>query len=472
MKHRILLLLLAVAICALSACGDPAEPAGTEPSAVSAASLYESALVPIRNTSNLLLTISVKQHWQVGKESFSESFSATASYSGLGSAAMDAHIQQDIQFGTFQAQYEEFYTGGTAYCRSGANTIACAMTSKGFVDRQIPVILLDPALYGSITAENMESRTLICFSDAAAMESWAAKKGAALRSAKGTATLDPQGNLLQSAYRAEYELGGISYFLEVTNKVATPAALDLTDQFPADLGNCPLLTEPDVLRTLLEATGYIRTAGAITCRNEELLDCKAAGILRTQQVLVDTYGSGEDFIARTEYSGSITDYTGKEKLTKQTELFLDGVKSVSIDNSAPITQPGYTAGQMQSYCQSAMMSALFPVAYLKDAGWTEEGSTRTLHFTGTEVLADALCANIYDSLQTGNLDSFCESYATDDISGYLTFDAATGLPVKIGLSLGRTHVIGGIAYKLIYTLNTDLTLASETAYETITGKAE
>ena len=41
--------------------------------------------------------------------------------------------------------------------------------------------------------------------------------------------------------------------------------------------------------------------------------------------------------------------------------------------------------------------------------------------------------------------------------------------MKAGLSLSRTHVIGGISYDLTYTLDSALTLASETAYETIAG---
>ena len=125
---------------------------------------------------------------------------------------------------------------------------------------------------------------------------------------------------------------------------------------------------------------------------------------------------------------------------------------------------------MRSYCESSVLSALFPFAYLKDVRVAEEGNLYTLHFTGTDALANALCASIYESLQSGNLDSFAESFSTEVIAGYLTIDRFTGLPVKAGMAVTRTHIIGGIYYKLTYKLDSDITLASETAYDTIMEK--
>ena len=417
MKFRIQLLLLAICVLILSACSPASDLPDTSAQTDTAAALYETALLPIRNAGNLVLSSTWDLQRQVGSESFTESISGTASYSGLGSASMDAYVGQTIKIGTYEASYSEFYTGGSAYCQTGVDIYACDMTSKEFVDRQIPAVLLDPALYAEISAEATESRTLIRFSQATAMESWAVSADAVLLSATGTATLDPGGNLLQSAYHAQYQLGQITYTLKVTNKVTTPASLDLQDTLPAGVSAYPTLTTLDAPRQLLQAIGHIRTASAITCSYEEQLNCKAAGISRSQLVQVNTYGSADDFIARTDYSGSITNQAGDLTVTEQTELFLDGRKSVSINGSAAIEQPGYTAQQMRTYCESSVLSALFPVAYMKDARWEETGNIRTLHFTGTDALANALCANIYDSLQTGNLESFSESHTTGDISG-------------------------------------------------------
>ena len=471
MNFRIKQLLLGICaglLCCLCACGTVPNP----PSSVAlpeADALYASALVPIRNANNLILSVTLEQQRKVGEETFTERISGTAAYSGLGTAAMDACIEQTLQFGTSEHVYTEYYTDGTAYCQNGTNTFACHMTSKEFTDRQIPAIILDPALYEVITTETTENRTLIRFSQATALESWAGNADAILVSAGGTATLDLNGNLLQSTYHAEYLLGQIPYNLHVTNKVATPAALDLSEKLPAGLSGCTVLSAPDALWTLLQATGYIRSAQAITCSYEEYLDCKAASILRIQQVQVNTHGSGSDFAARADYSGSITDYTGTPSVTTQTELFMDGRKRVSINGSAAISQPGTTIDAMRSYCENCVLSAVFPIAYLQDARWETGESTRTLHFTGTQALAHMLCASIYDGLQTGNLDSFSQSFTTNDISGYLSVDLHTGLPVKTGLSLSRTHIIGGISYELTYKLDSDITLASTTAFDAITA---
>lgn len=468
MKFRMLLLLLA--ICTLCACSPNSDnPDPTAPTA-SAMGHYELALSPICNGENLVLSATWELQRQVGEETFSESITTNASYAAPGSKDMEAFIAQTIKIGSGETDYAEFYTDGRAYCQNGVDVYACKMSPEAFMGRQIPAVLLDPALYASISEESTENRTLIRFSEATALEDWAASEDAVLLSASGTATLDPEGTLLQSAYLAEYRLGETTYTLKVTSKVSSPAELDLSDKFPAGLKNYPTLAVFDAPLLLSKAIGNIRTANAITCSNQEQLNCAAAGVSRTQQVLVNTYGSGDDFIARTEYSGKIISQTAGTTSTEQTELFLDGKKTVSIDQSEPIDQPGYTAQQMRSYCESSVLSALFPFAYLKDAQLSEDENTYTLQFTGTEALANALCASIYDSLQTGNLDSFAESYDTDTISGYLTLDRFTGLPVKAGLSISRMHVIGGLYYKLTYKLDSDIALASETAYDTIMGK--
>ena len=467
MKFRRLLLLLAICALCLCACSPNSDLPDAPTSTVTATALYETALSPIRKAEKLVITSTWELQRQVRGETFAESITANASYTAFGSKDMDAFVTQTIKIGTNETNYTEFYTAGNAYCQNGVDIYACKMTSEEFMGRHIPAVLLEPALYENITEEVSESRTLIRFSNATALEGWAADKDAVLLSATGTATLNPEGTLLQSTYLAEYQLGEITYTLKVTSKVSSPDDLDLSKSFPAKLKGYPKLAVLDAPRLLIEAIGNIRTASAITCSNKELLNCAAAVVSRSQQILVNTYGSGDDFIARTEYSGKIVSQTAGTTDMEQTEMFLNGKKTVSINQSEPIDEPGYTAQQMRCYCESSVLSALFPLAYLKDVQLSEDENTYTLHFTGTDALANALCASIYENLQTGNLDSFAESYETDTISGYLTLDRFTGLPVKAGLSLARAHSIGGIYYKLIYKLDSDITLASETAYDTI-----
>lgn len=468
MKFRNMLPIIVLCLLCLWGCANTPEPQTEEPAA-EAIALYETALVPIRSANNLILNIAYDLQRQVGEETFADSMTAAITYSGIGSADMEAFAEQKYRFGSHDVTYTEFYTGGSAYCQSSGCIFSCPMTAKEFTDRQLPAILLTPSLYNSVTTQKTENRILIRFSEAAAPESWWKNSDIELLSATGTATLDLDGNLLQSAYRAMYRIGQTEYTLQVTNKVATPATLVLSEKFPAGIKDYPTVSDPDAVKVLLRTTGYIRSAQAITCSYKEHLDFSAASILREQQITVNTYGSGDTYMARTDYTGSITDNTGKPTVTNQTELFLDGVKTVSINGSAAITQPGATAEAMESYCQNSILSALFPVSFLQSSRWEEGDSTRTLHFTGTQALADTLYASIYEDLQTGNLDSFCESYATNDISGYLTLDRSTGLPVKAGLSISRTHVIGGISYDLTYQLSSDMLLASPTAYDAITG---
>ena len=470
MRFRINLLLLAICALCLCACSPNSEHPDSAAQAASATALYETALSPIRNAENLIITSTWEQQRQVGEETFTKSISSSASYNAVGKKSMDAFVSQTIKIGTSETSYTEFYTDGSGYCQNNVDIYACTMTAEEFRERHTPAVLLNPALYANIVKEDTENRILIRFSEATAMESWAASADAVLLSATGTATLDPEGNLLQCAYQAQFQLGQITYTLKVTSKVSAPAQLDLSANFPAGLKSCPRLSNLDAPRLLIESIGNIRSANAITCLNKEQLNCAAAGVNRSQQVLVNTYGSADNFIARTDYSGKIISQTGDNTYTEQSELFLDGVKTVSINGCDPIDQPGYTAQQMRSYCESSVLSSLFPFAYLQDVRLEEDVNVCTLYLTGTEALANALCASIYESLQTGNLDNFAQSYTTNTITGYLTIDRATGLPINAGLSLSRTHNIGEIYYKLSYKLDSEITLASETAYDTIIGE--
>lgn len=251
-------------LCALCLFGCANAPDTPTEAPADALTLYEAALAPIRSTSNLILNISYDLQRQAGEEIFADSITAAVTYSNLGSADMEAFAEQKCRFGSYDVTYAELYTGGSAYCQSGTNIFGCPMTAKEFMDRQMPAILLTPSLYGSVTKETTENRILIRFSEASAPENWWDSAHSELLSATGTATLDLQGNLLQSAYRAQYRIGQTEYSLQVTSKVATPPTLDLSEKFPAEIASCAIISDFDAVKVLLQATGYIRSAQAIT----------------------------------------------------------------------------------------------------------------------------------------------------------------------------------------------------------------
>ena len=196
MRFRVNLLLLAICAMCLCACSPNSDLPDTTAPTVTAAALYDTALLPIRNAENLVLSATWELQQLVGNETFAESITTNASYTALGSKDMDAFVAQTIKIGTSETNYAEFYTGGSGYCQNGAYIYACKMTSEEFLDRQIPADLFTPELYTDISEEVGDSRTLIRFSGATALESWATSEDAVLVSATGTATLDPEGTLL------------------------------------------------------------------------------------------------------------------------------------------------------------------------------------------------------------------------------------------------------------------------------------
>ncbi len=469
-KKRFAWLLTLGLLLGLTACASPA--ADADPERTAALALYEGAIAPIQAATDLVLTVASTQERQLAGGLYSQSMTGSTSYSGLGTEHFQAKAVQALTFGTYENTYTEFYTGGKAYCQSMNCTFSGSMTAGEFMARQLPAVLLDPQLYTSLSVAESENRTVLTFSDGTALEDWAADADAIFISSSGTVTLDGENRLLQSTYQAKYGLGNCIYTRSVTVKASPAQATGKSLELPDIPDSCVTLSCFDAPKILLQATGDILSTNALTSSCTEELDCQLAGIRRTQQVQMDTWSRSENYLARVDYTADISENSSTPIQVRQTELFIDGKKTVSVDGSEPLSQPEYSADQMRKYCESNALSSLFPAAQLTQAELTEKGDLLHLHFQGTDSLADALCSSIYDNLQTGNLDRFADSCTSSGVEGYLTIHKHSRLPVASGICTGRTHTLEEITYILTYRMDQTLALSSTTAFETIHKPAD
>ncbi len=439
-----------------------------DPAQAAAICLYENAIAPILDARDLALTVSTTQQRTLSNGAcYSQNMSASVSYTGLDTEQFQGISTQSLTFGTSQNAYTEFYTAGKAYCQCMGTVFSCEMTQERFLERQVPAILLTPELYRTVTSTQGEDRTLLEFSGGTALESWVTEQSAEFIGSSGTVTLDPEGTLLQSVYRAKYRLGSCTYDLTFTVKASPIPENSKKLQLPAIGESCVALSCFDAPKMLLQATGDILAANAITTHCTEKLDCQLAGIQRTQQVHMNTWNQDSTYLARVDFIADNMDDIGNTSHIEQTELFTDGKKTVFVTGNPPISQPEYSSEQMKKYCEGNALSALFSPSRLAAAELTQENGLLHLQMQGSEALADALCSSIYESLLTGNLDSFAESYTSEGVQGYLTLDQNTYLPVACGISLGRTHTVEGNTYSLTYSIAQTLALSSDTAYEAI-----
>lgn len=425
---------------------------------------YDAAKAPVQQATALTLQVTYKLDRTVGGQLYSQSYTANISYVDLGKETMSASVSQNFKYGTFETEYAEYYHEGMAYCGMDDSLFSAAMTVEEFVKRQLPAVLADSKLYTNVTSHALGSDTVIVFSGATAPEGWVDfGQNAQLLSASATATLDPNGGLKQTAYVADFTADGVSCHLEAT---AAPSLALPQPQLPE--GESIPIEYFDAPKALLQTVGTVFSSRALTATDQESLLCNAASLTQITQRTFGLYGSGADFMAKSEYSATITNYTGIPTTSSLTETFRDGAYSYQLNGNDPVLQPDMTAQKMRENCEDKILSGLFTPAHIQNAVLTDTGDFLYIHFTGNDTFVESLCSWIYAGLGA-DLNDYASSVTTDEAFGWLSIDKRTGLPTAIGQTLKLSHVITNVSYPLTYEYSVSLNFSPDDAYLTITG---
>ncbi|MBE6976928.1 MAG: hypothetical protein E7439_07060 [Ruminococcaceae bacterium] len=423
-----------------------------------AAEAYSAARQQLLTAENRILQYTVSKSRTVGTQSYAESATGTASFSGLGTDALIAVIDEKLTYGTVTAEYLLSFCNGTAYSRISGSTFACELSRESFMEKQLPPVLLDAALYGSISQTTDSDGISMVFSSPTALEGWVTDlPGAQLISAQGTASLDVAGALIQTGYSAAYTCGGISYSLEITLRCSTPAQLELSALHPEHPEECPKLSCLEAPKLLLQTAGDIFAAQSIQAQATETLYSEAIPVTRLRQIQVSSSGSGADLSANLSFGVEVTDYRGQVTTSSQAYQISGNLCKSSIDGAEPKDEPGITAEIMRTSIEDTVLSPLFATRYLAGAEITEEETCYTLVFTGNEAYATDLCRDLGAYLDL-DLEGNATSHHSTQASGYLSIDKVTSLPVAMGMYFTRTHVFGDVPYVLDYRLDQTLTL--------------
>ncbi len=420
----------------------------TTPELIDAAAMFDTAKEASLQAQNWLLTYVTSQKRVVNKAAYTQTVSGTAAYSAVGTEAMLARIEESRAYGQYSNDYTEVYCQGAAYAEMADLAFRKEMDAQAFMQRQVPAVLLDSSLYGSITGWREEEQVTVLFSQPAALENWMAPEGAVLITASGTATLDSRGNLLTSSYSAEYSLGDVVY------TYSAQVAFSATQESPEahiHYETYQNVEDLDVLKSLLQVAGELFGTFNIRSQAVETIDCQQIPLIYSQESSYLLQQTARTFSASADYISSVTDYREQATVRIRSDSFIDGVFTSTVDGGEPVTDPEITQQKMRQTVEDAILSAMMAPNYLSSAVRVENDDSYTIQMTGNDAFCEDLMAVITAFLQV-DLDALASSYETTLAGGYLTIDKNTQLPTSMGIHFQRVHTTAAGDYTLTYSM--------------------
>ncbi len=428
---------------------------------------YSSAAAQLLAAPDLAYSYTCTQTRTVGDEVFSEERTGTARYTDAHTENMEALVQEDVAYGSYSTHFTESYQSGRAYSQVRGASFVCDMSGDDFLVRQIPAVLLEESLYGQVTYS--EDRLIIDFSEPSALESWADPTGRAeMVSATGHVHLNRDGSLSTAAYRAEYRLGTVIYKLDVSVEISGEA-FDLEQpEYPED---CPVISDLEIPRYMLRTVDGVYSSLSTSAEYAEAVYVGALQESISKTGGYHTSGTGERFAANLQHQQIRSNSGGSYSTESQNNIFQDGQYRCTVNGGEAFIDASFTAERIRALCEDSVLSSMITLEHIAGAELTDEGDTLTVTFEGNTAFTEYFSGNIYAIFGFEiSLDILADACQTNHATGYLTIDRNSGLPIAMGLSMDRTHVINGVSYALTYQRDQSLALASPDAQEHIHGK--
>lgn len=460
----------------------PTEPVPTVPPVPTASERYAQAREALDSAQSITLDVTVTTYTIVNGEEFSEQSVQTLSYNGIGTDAFTADMESAIQYGIHLDGYEpeetedteilyrEIYIDGKLYIETeNMYQFSAAMDAEAAQKRYIPVVLLDAALYGEVTAEEAEENTMLLFAAPTAAESWALPEEAELTDANGVVTLDANGVITQMEYTVSYTYGPSEVKLEVVSKPQAEskeiAAPDKTDSYT-------VLSDVDAVALSQRATGLMVQATTASVTNLDNITSQVAAYVEMDTVQVDLHGRKEDTQTKIETNVTVINGLSGNETYKQVEKYVDGRYTVTENGGLPSTVPGIDWETMREYVSSYLLANSFAMDYWFDVTVTDLGSVYLLEITPDELFGNTaqnlLCETLWED--PSFLMNLASNYETKTVSGYLSIDKYTGLPTACGYVYEGVHTIDGQDYSLSMQHDQSIEAPSQGAYQEITGR--
>ena len=477
------LLLCAAMLLSLVGCtAKPAEttapttqPPTTAPTEPAADELYAQARKALDEMTDISLELVITTLITVDGDEFSQESTQVLTYKGIGTE--DPVICQDesILFSVHSTEksdeesdpllYKEIWSQGTVFAEM-QNTYRYSgpVEADTLANRYAPVVLLNAGLYGSVTGDG---DTLI-FEQPTAAESWAMPEGAEMVEASGTVTLNEQDQIDEMTYSLTYTYGPAEYTLEV---VSSPMDTARNIAHPSSPDSYTALTYVDALISLTRAGALLAQADSFTTSSLESMFCQAAGYLQNQSTVVNVHGRQDSTKAKFETGIFARDYGNNETEDyEQEEVYKNGKYTYTVNDGLPTTQSGITWEDIRDYAGEIALSGMLGPDDWQDATVTDMGSVLMIEFRLNENFGNRTQNSICEMLwnDPSFLYNLADSYENAELTGYLSLDKFTGIPVSAGYYYEGIHTIEGTEYPLTFQFDQSIEAPSKGAYYEIT----
>lgn len=482
MKKWTALLLCLALLLSMTGCAkeEEAEPVqtrpiqttvATEPPAPEADELYAAAIAGVENATDLTLRISRESTIEAGEETFLETTNQTITMTGRGSDSAKVMVSTYVSYAdAYVVTYQDVCTDGKAYSLvDGTYRFACSADAQRFEERLTPAVLLDAALYGSLTAEKAAGGTQITFGEPTAAESWALPEGAELIDASGTAVVKGDGSLRKSTYTLSYTYGG-ARITDSYSVAAEPEAGEIL--VPADAADYVMLDSLEAVRMSERVCGYLMQSSAISSTISETMTSLAAGVVRTESSTIRT-SAAEELTASYTIDVSLASLTSGESDTyHQEETFKNGTYTFQENDEDPQPNTEVDAQSFWEYCGDGYLTTLVAFDYWENATVKDLGDLYLVECTFTEEMAEALygdvCQTLFDDADF--LKDYSTAYATTNMTGYFSVDKYTGMPIAAAYHYAGSDVIDEQSYAIGLQSIQSYTLPDTAAAYNLTGE--
>lgn len=476
MKKFLSALLCAALLLSTAACTHaPAEPSATD--------IYTSACNQLDGLSDITLALEIDTLISVADDELSENSEQLLTYQAKGTEDAIIAMEEKIRFGQHLSEesgvtsratpvdYSEIWYHDTVYATQSEEYRFCGTVDADAAgERYTPVVLLDAALYGSITAEKSEVGTRIHFQQPTAPERWAIPQDAQLTEASGSAFVDTEGTLTKMHYEITYTYGSTQVKKTVDSRPmysakAVTAPEETEDYIPID--------HVDALRTTSAAIANLAQVDTVSVQSSDIIVSEAAGITKTQSTQATMHGRRADTMAKIGTHIYLRDYANES--TQEYDLeetYQNGELTSVIDGGLPTTESNIPWELVRAYVSDTLYDGIVGAEYWEDVHITDLGSLLYLEFQLSDDFGNAtqnnICSTLWDDPSL--LLDLASDYKNADLNSYLSIDKYTGLPVAAGFYYQGIHTIEETDCALTMQFDNSIEAPALGAYKEITNE--
>ncbi|MBO5975901.1 MAG: TraB/GumN family protein, partial [Oscillospiraceae bacterium] len=471
MKRIISLLLCAAMLLALCACGTAAPaptpeatpvptptPAPTPDPTELALEEFENAMNALSSAPGLTANVNVDSERIVRGFSLPETISETFYAHDLQGESPIIRRVQDRSFCDYKYNYEYVFYNGKVFLNSAYSS---PISAKDYMESLYVLHLFEADNFSSVRLEGEE----LIFEDPRCGESWL-EEGAELITANARALLS-EGNISFISYEASYKQGAVDVSISIsvepvsfepdyTLRAFAPAGFDIAELDDIRIGE-------------LFERAYAVAAGspAQSSNSYTVYSVTAANAVLTDQLTIDTWGTGENTQFKEQLSSVITTANGSDEWG-YTADYKDGI--YTTDANGEVTEESLPLDELD--LSFVLTEYMFHPNMLGSMELQELNGYYYIEFSPGEELGNytqhLICDYIFGDPYA--LDSISISYDTDSYYGWLSFDADSLLPVSYGLEYAGRHSSGALSYPVGLKHYVLCDFASRNACEAVTGE--